>query len=107
MRVIFMHVFKNIEKYEKFIEADEGKDTLSCYECGAKWHLHMGITGFKWAELQLESEDGKGVELLGKKVNKKDWRKMAQNAQETTTLKPREKPNEKQPDKRKKLKKKK
>jgi hypothetical protein len=107
MRVIFMHVFKNIEKYEKFIEADEGKDTLSCYECGAKWHLHMGITGFKWAELQLESEDGKGAELLGKKVNKKAWRKIAQNAQETTTLKPREKPNEKQPDKRKKLKKKK
>jgi mRNA-degrading endonuclease RelE of RelBE toxin-antitoxin system len=107
VRVIFMRVFKNVKKYEKFIEADEGRDTLSCYECGAKWHLHIGLTGLKWAELDLEDEDGKGVELLGKRLNKKDWRKMAQNAQETTTPKPREKPNEKQPGKRKKLKKKK
>ena len=84
MRVLYMHVFKDIKKYEKFIEADEGKDTLSCYGCGAKWHLHIGLTGLKWAELELEDEDGKGLELLGKRVKKKDWRKMAQNAQETT-----------------------
>jgi len=107
MRVSFMRVFKNVKKYEKFIEADEGKDTLSCYGCGAKWHLYIGLTGLKWAELELEDEDGKGVDLLGKKLNKKDWRKMAQNAQETTRPTPRKKPNEKQPDKSKKLKKKK
>jgi hypothetical protein len=57
--------------------------------------------------LDLEDEDGKGVELLGKKLNKKDWQKMAQNAQETNSLKPKEKPNEKQPGKKKKSKKKK
>jgi hypothetical protein len=92
MRVIYMHVFKNIMKYERFIEADEGKDTLSCYGCVAKWHLYIGLTGLKWAKLELEDEDGKGVELLGKRLNKKDWRKMAQNAQETT-LKPTMKTN--------------
>jgi mRNA-degrading endonuclease RelE of RelBE toxin-antitoxin system len=107
MRVIFMRVFKNVKKYEKFIEADEGRDTLSCYGCGAKWHLYIGLTGLKWAELELEDEDGKGVELLGKKLNKKDWRKMAQNAQDTTRPTPTKKPNEKQPDKSKKIKKKK
>jgi len=107
MRVIYMRVFKNIKKYEKFIEADEGKDTLSCYECGAKWHLYIGLTGLKWAELELEGEDGKGEELLGKKLKKKEWRKMAQKAQETTKIKPRKEPDKKQRGKKKKTKKKK
>jgi len=83
-RIIFMRAFKNFKQYEKFIEVDGGKDTLSCYCCGAKWHLYIGLTGLKWAELDLEGEDGKGVELLGKKLDKKDWRKMAQNVRETT-----------------------
>lgn len=106
MRVIYMRVFKNPKKYEKFIEADEGKDTLSCYECGAKWHLYIGLTGLKWAELELESEDGKGEEFLGKKRNKKDWRKMAQNAQETTEPEPKKEPDKKQRSKKKKSEKK-
>jgi len=102
-----MRVFKNAKKYEKFIEADEGRDTLSCYECGAKWHLYIGLTGLKWAELELEGEDGKGEELLGKKLKKKEWRKMAQKAQETTKIKPRKEPDKKQRGKKKKTKKKK
>jgi len=80
---------------------------LSCYGCGAKWHIYVGFTGLKWAELDLEGEDGEGVELLGKRLSKKDWHKMAQSAQETNCLKQIKKPNEKQPSKSKKLKKKK
>jgi mRNA-degrading endonuclease RelE of RelBE toxin-antitoxin system len=83
-RIIFMRVFKNFKRYKKFIEVDGSRDTLSCYGCGAKWHLFIGLTGLKWAELDLESEDAKGVELLGKKLNKNDWLKMAQNVQDTT-----------------------
>jgi mRNA-degrading endonuclease RelE of RelBE toxin-antitoxin system len=78
-RVIFMRVFKNVENYKKFIEVDGSKDTLSCYGCGAKWHLYIGLTGLKWAELDLESEDAKGAELLGKKLDKNEWLKMAQS----------------------------
>jgi hypothetical protein len=106
MRVIYMRIFKNVKKYEKFIEADEGKDTLSCYECGAKWHLHIGLTGFKWAKLELESEDGKGEELLGKKLKNKDLRKMAQNAQETTEPEAKKEPKKKKRGKKKKSEKK-
>lgn len=102
MRVIYMRVFKNVKKYEKFIEANEGKDSLSCYECGAKWHLYIGLTGLKWAELELEAEDGKGAELLGQRLNKKEWRKMAQNTQKTTEPEPKKKPDKKKHSKKKK-----
>ncbi len=83
-RIIFMRVFKNFKRYKKFIEVDGGKDSLSCYGCGAKWHLNIGITGLKWAKLDLESEDSKGLELLGKKLSKNVWLKMAQNVRDTT-----------------------
>jgi hypothetical protein len=86
-RVIFMRVFRNLKHYKKFTEVDSSRDTLSCYGCGAKWHLHMGVTGLKWAELELESEDGKGVELLGKKLNRNYWLKMAQNLQDNNKTK--------------------
>jgi len=81
-RVIFMRVFKNVEHYKKFVEVDGSKDTLSCYGCGAKWHLYIGLRGFKWAELDLESEDAKGAELVGKKLDKNEWLKMAQSVLE-------------------------
>jgi mRNA-degrading endonuclease RelE of RelBE toxin-antitoxin system len=81
-RVIFMRVFKKVENYKKFIEVDGSKDTLSCYGCGAKWHLYIGITGLKWAELDLESEEANGAELLGKKLDKNEWLKMAQSVLE-------------------------
>jgi mRNA-degrading endonuclease RelE of RelBE toxin-antitoxin system len=83
-RVVFMHVFKSFKQYKKFVEVDGSRDTLACYGCGAKWHLHIGLTGLKWAELDLESEDAKGVELLGKKLNKNYWLKMAQNVRNAT-----------------------
>ena len=78
-RIIFMRVFKDFKRYTKFIEVGGDNDTLSCYGCGAKWHLNIGIAGLKWAELDLESEDSKGVELLGKKLSKNVWLRMAQN----------------------------
>ena len=78
-RLVFMRVFRNVEHYKKFVDVDGSKDTLSCYGCGAKWHLYLGLTGLKWAELDLESENGKGAELLGKKLDKNEWLKMAQN----------------------------
>ncbi len=26
-----------------------GRDTLLCDSCKAVWHVHIGLTGFKWA----------------------------------------------------------
>ena len=34
-----------------------GRDTLSCESCGAKWHIYVGLTGLKWAELDVEADD--------------------------------------------------
>lgn len=60
-----------------------GRDTLACESCGARWHLHVGLTGLKWAELDVEADDGKGRELLGKRFDKNELRKMAQDARKT------------------------
>jgi len=65
-----------------------GRDTLSCQGCGAKWHIYVGLTGLKWAELDVEADDGKGKELLGRRLEKDEWRKMAHEARrrlQTTT----------------------
>lgn len=60
-----------------------GRDTLSCEGCGAKWHLYIGVTGLKWAELDLPSENGKGNELLGKRLKKEYWAKLCQDVRKT------------------------
>jgi len=60
-----------------------GRDTLTCENCGAKWHLYVGLTGFKWAELDIESKNGKGLELLGKRLDKNEWREMAHRIRRT------------------------
>jgi formate dehydrogenase maturation protein FdhE len=57
-----------------------GKDMLHCDVCGAKWHVHMGLSGFKWAELELAAKDGKGQELLGKHYDKNEIKQLAQTA---------------------------
>lgn len=57
-----------------------GRDTLSCESCKAHWHLYVGVGGLKWAELDLASENGEGMSLIGKRLKKEEWRKMAQNA---------------------------
>ncbi len=59
-----------------------GRDTLSCYACGAKWHLYLKSFSatLSWAKLELCSADGKGRELLRKKINKEEWKKMALDA---------------------------
>jgi hypothetical protein len=65
-----------------------GHDTLACEICGAKWHLYLGITGLSWAELELAAKDGRGVELLGKRLKKTEWKGMAQNVRRTNPPQP-------------------
>ena len=67
-----------------------GRDTMTCGDCGANWHIYVGLTGLKWAELELEGKKGKGAGLLGKKLDKKEWRKMAQNARKNTAKETKE-----------------
>jgi len=57
-----------------------GRDTLSCESCGARWHIYVGLSGLKWAELDVEADDGTGKELLGKRLGKEEWRRMAHEA---------------------------
>ena len=60
-----------------------GKDTMTCTNCGAKWHLHYRdalISGFDWATLKIEAEDGTGNDLLQKRIGKNQWEKLAREA---------------------------
>jgi hypothetical protein len=62
-----------------------GRETITCETCGAKWHIYMGLTGLSWAELELNSKDGKGIDLVGKKLKKEEWRQKAQATRRTTS----------------------
>ncbi len=56
------------------------QDTLTCKMCGAKWNLYIvPLRGLEWAELISTAEDGKGIELLGKRLTKKQIRSMTQD----------------------------
>lgn len=55
----------------QFHLTEGGKDKLSCLNCGARWHIYVG--GFfsyslRWAELEMEADDGRGKEFLGKRL---------------------------------------
>jgi hypothetical protein len=65
---------------------DGGRDAMSCENCGAQWHVYVGVMGLKWAELDVQAHDGKGSELVGKRVDKKEWKRMSQVVR--NTLKP-------------------
>ena len=54
-----------------------GRDAVFCENCNASWHIYVGLTGFKWGELEIEAPDGRGKDLLGKRMKGKEWRKMA------------------------------
>lgn len=56
-----------------------GRDTLSCKECGARWHLYFSnlSESLKWAELEVAADDGTGNELIGKQLEKTHWQKLA------------------------------
>ena len=57
------------------------RDTLTCNICGAKWHIYIvPFGGFQWAELDSTSKDGKGSELYGRRLNKKEILSLTQNA---------------------------
>ena len=49
---------------------------MTCDHCNASWHLIFGLGLFKWAELELESSNGKGRELLSKRLEGEEWRKI-------------------------------
>ena len=66
--------------------ARDEKDTLTCNICGAKWSLYiMPFSGFQWAELDSTAKDGRGQELLGKRVDKKEILSITQNANRDQT----------------------
>ncbi|MCX8181488.1 MAG: hypothetical protein N3D12_00005 [Candidatus Methanomethyliaceae archaeon] len=51
-------------------------DFLTCKRCAATWHLYIGITGLKWAELTLPTRGGYGRHLLNQKIDCKYWKEM-------------------------------
>lgn len=57
-----------------------GRDTISCENCRARWHIYIGFSGFKWAELDIKAKNGKGAELLGKRLNGDEWLRIAKKA---------------------------
>ena len=61
-----------------------GKDTISCENCGARWHLYFSFFGhqLKWAKLESKADDGRGKELLGKKIMPINWLEMAGRSRE-------------------------
>jgi len=63
--------------------AGADRDCLTCRECGARWHLYIEPllrANFEWAELEIPSSNGKGADLIGKRLNPEEWRKMALQA---------------------------
>ena len=64
------------------IQKSFGKDRMSCKNCGAKWHLFIGIfsSDFNAAELEVEADDGTGKELLKRRIKRSQWEKMARQA---------------------------
>jgi predicted RNA-binding Zn-ribbon protein involved in translation (DUF1610 family) len=60
-----------------------GKDTMTCTNCGAKWHLYCSsglFPGFKRARLEVEADDGTGKELLQRQIENNQWEEMARKA---------------------------
>lgn len=50
---------------------------MMCSECGARWHINYGLTGFHWAKLVKENVGGKGANLLEHKHEPQFWQRMA------------------------------
>ena len=59
-----------------------GKDTVTCFNCGSRWHIYLGVAfgDLKWAKLELEADDGRGKELLGKEIEASEWQEMAKES---------------------------
>ncbi|MCM8819817.1 MAG: hypothetical protein NC925_03370 [Candidatus Omnitrophica bacterium] len=65
---------KELEIEFNFLEGD----FLSCKRCVATWHLYIGVTGLKWAELTFPTRGGYGRHLLNQRLDSKYWKKMCQ-----------------------------
>jgi hypothetical protein len=59
------------------------KDYMICSECGARWHINYGLTGFHWAKLVKENVQGKGANLLEEKHEPSFWQRMALEGRKT------------------------
>lgn len=59
-----------------------GKDTLSCLNCGSRWHLYFSVMwgNLSWAKLELEADNGKGKELMNKEIQANEWLEMAKKS---------------------------
>jgi RNA polymerase subunit RPABC4/transcription elongation factor Spt4 len=65
--------------------AQIGKDTMFCENCGARWHLFFSLSAFRWAELEVEADDGKGRELVRRRLTKDEWQRMAREVRRRLT----------------------
>jgi hypothetical protein len=62
-------------------------DYTACTECGAKWHLDYGLTGFHWARLVKGDTSGRASkELLEEKHEPYFWMLMALEGLKLKTL---------------------
>ena len=51
---------------------------MTCIECGARWHLNYGLTGFHWAKLLNRDIAGRASQaLLEEKLEPHVWQLMA------------------------------
>lgn len=57
------------------------RDTITCSICEAKWHIYIvPFAGFQWAELDSTAKNGRGQELLNRRLDKKEVLSITQNA---------------------------
>jgi len=79
---------KEVSKYFKYCPLCYVKDSMEfewgfrksymmCSECGARWHINYGLTGFHWAKLVKENAERKGANLLEEKHEPQFWQRMA------------------------------
>lgn len=98
---------KDVSKYFKYcplcyakssMEFEWGfwKSFMICSECGARWHINYGLTGFHWAKLVKENVEGKGTELLEKKNEPEFWQQMALKGRRSIKEKPKQAVKEKE-----------
>jgi hypothetical protein len=48
-------------------------DYMFCEDCGARWHINSGLTGFHWASLMKDSIEQKEPGLIGVKKPPHFW----------------------------------
>jgi len=70
----------------QFYLTSGGKDRLTCLNCGDRWHIYVGgfwAFSLRWAELEMEADDGREKEFLGKRLEKDELRRLALEKRKT------------------------